>query len=60
MTGSVTPPTPPTNKLEITLTGYVLAAGIGLLMLPILPFLALLWVFQRIGGKDEPEHAGDA
>jgi hypothetical protein len=60
MTGSVTPPTPPTSKLEITLTSYILVGGIAILMLPILPFLALLWLFQRIGGKNESDRPGDA
>jgi hypothetical protein len=60
MTGSVTPPTPSSNVPEITLTGYILAAGIGFLLLPLLPFIAVLWLIQKLTTSDEKEFAGDA
>ncbi len=34
----------------MSLIGYLLAAGVALLLLPLLPFLAVLWVAYRLLG----------
>ncbi len=36
----------------MSLIGYVLAAGTALLLIPLAPFLAVLWVFDRLFGGD--------
>jgi len=38
---------------EMGLVGYAIAAGIGLLLLPVLPFIAVLWLLRKVGGEDE-------
>lgn len=37
---------------EMGLVGYVIAAGVALLLLPILPFIALLWLLRKLGGGE--------
>jgi UPF0716 family protein affecting phage T7 exclusion len=38
---------------EMGAIGYAIAAGVGLLMLPVLPFVAVLWLLRKVGGEDE-------
>lgn len=37
---------------HIGVVGYVLLAGVALLALPLLPFLALVVLFDRLGSDD--------
>ena len=34
---------------EMGLVGYAIAAGVGLLLLPVLPFIAVLWLLRKLG-----------
>ena len=54
MAQTVTQPTSIEPKAERSLVGYLVAAGTLLLLLPILPFLAVLWIADRIAGDEEP------
>ncbi|WP_435180346.1 DUF7535 family protein [Halorussus sp. AFM4] len=40
----------PEPEPSMSLIGYLLAAGVALLLLPLLPFLAVLWVAYRLLG----------
>ncbi|WP_135819928.1 DUF7535 family protein [Halostella litorea] len=48
------------QNTEMSLIGYLLGAGTALLMLPLLPFLAVLWVFDRLFGGDRTGRAADS
>jgi hypothetical protein len=37
---------------EMGAIGYAIAAGVGLLMLPVLPFVAVLWLLSKLGGGE--------
>ncbi|NHN47898.1 hypothetical protein G9464_09845 [Halostella sp. JP-L12] len=52
MPRSVTEPSESEPNAEMSLIGYVLAAGTALLLIPLAPFLAVLWVFDRLFGGD--------
>lgn len=59
MSRSVTDYSEPEPDAEMSLIGYVLAAGTALLLLPLLPFLAVLWVFDRLFGGNRVGRAVD-
>lgn len=50
MVRSVTPPTRRTENAEMGLVGDLVAAGVLLLLVPLLPFLAVLWLLDRLTG----------
>lgn len=52
---TVSPPTSPKEVMHMGVVGYVLAAGMLLLLLPLLPLLVALKLFDmaRRGGPDE-------
>lgn len=50
MVRSVTPPTGSTDDGEMGVIGYLVAAGLVLVLLPLVPFLAVLWLVDRLGG----------
>jgi len=54
---TVTEPTNPNQTPHIGVMGYIIAGGIGLLLLPLLPFLLLLRLIGRSG--DEQSVSGD-
>jgi hypothetical protein len=33
--------------------GYVIAAGVAVVLLPVLPFVAALWLLSKLGESDE-------
>lgn len=37
---------------EMGLVGYAIVAGLALLLLPVLPFAAVLWLFTKLFGTD--------
>lgn len=55
MTDSVTPPTPWHNPPEMSAFGIMIAAGIALVLLPVLPFLAIVYVAGRMKQSDALE-----
>lgn len=48
MTGSVTSPTPWHNPPEMSAFGIIIAAGIALVLLPLWPFIAVLYLAGRL------------
>lgn len=48
-----------TPNAEMGVVGYVLAACVALLLLPVLPFIALVWLVAQLGG-DNREEVGHA
>lgn len=34
---------------EMGIIGYTIAAGVALVLLPVLPFLAVLWLLRKLG-----------
>lgn len=53
MVESVTKPTPGHTVPEMSAVGWVLAISIAFLFLPLLPFVALLWLIAKATGADE-------
>ncbi|PSP55339.1 hypothetical protein BRC82_06205 [Halobacteriales archaeon QS_1_67_19] len=51
MTDQVSPNQGMAPDSEMSLIGYVIAAGVGLILLPVLPFIAVLWLLQRAGDR---------
>ncbi|UPV98919.1 hypothetical protein M0R88_10290 [Halorussus gelatinilyticus] len=41
-----------TSNGQMGAIGYVIAAGVALILLPVLPFVALLWLAVKFGGSD--------
>ena len=58
MSEAATQPTRARPKPEMSAIGYLVAAGSLLLLLPILPFLAVLWIADRLRGGREPGEDG--
>ena len=56
MTDSVTPPTPWHNPPEMSAFGIIIAAGIALVLLPLWPFLALVYIAGRIKQSEALEN----
>lgn len=52
MTDSVTQPTPWHNPPEMSAFGIMIAAGIALVLLPLWPFIAALFVWGRMKQSD--------
>lgn len=59
MARSVSPPTRPSPKAETGIIGTIVAIGTLLLLLPVLPFIAVLWAIDRVRGGDRAERAMD-
>ncbi|MFC4550418.1 MULTISPECIES: DUF7535 family protein [Halorussus] len=38
------------SNSEMGIIGYIVAAGVMIVMLPVLPFLAVLWLLRKLGG----------
>jgi hypothetical protein len=57
MTDSVTPPTPWHNPPEMSAFGIMIAAGIALVLLPLWPFIALVYVAGRVKQSEALEQA---
>lgn len=54
MSQAATPPTRPESSPEMAAVGYFIAAGVFILLLPIAPVIAALWVLYRVfGGNRE-------
>lgn len=51
MARTVTTPPRPESSPGMALVGYLLAFGVALLLLPVLPFLALIWAAYRFWGE---------
>lgn len=47
-----------TPNAEMGAVGYVMAACVALLLLPVLPFVAVVWLVAQLGGENEPEPEG--
>lgn len=52
MTRSVSRPMRPSPKAETGIVGVITAIGTLLLLLPVLPFIAVLWAIDRVRGGD--------
>ncbi|MFB6110355.1 MAG: hypothetical protein ABEJ60_05715 [Halodesulfurarchaeum sp.] len=48
---TVTPPTPSHNPREMSALGWIIAAGIALVLMPLWPLLAIMWVLGKRGGR---------
>jgi len=59
MTDSVGPVHKLKNVAHMNAIGWIMAVGIGLLLLPLLPFLAILWVLGQVGASDRNRSSGD-
>jgi hypothetical protein len=57
MTDSVTQPTPWHNPPEMSAFGIIIAAGIALVLLPVLPFLAIIYAVGRMRQSDALQNA---
>ncbi len=44
-----------TPNSEMGVIGYVIAAGVAVVLLPILPFVAVLWLVAQLGETDQRE-----
>ena len=44
---------------EMSAIGFIVAAGSLLLFLPLAPFIALFWLFDRLTGRDPGDRAED-
>lgn len=55
MARAVTDPSRPRPSGEMGAIGYAVAAASMLAMIPLLPFFAVLWVYDRLTGSNEPE-----
>ncbi len=54
---TVTPPTPGHWAPEMSVFGWMMAAGIALVLMPLWPLLAIMWVIGKQGdwGKERGE-----
>lgn len=53
MTGQVSRMQGQTPNSEMGAIGYVVAGGVGLLLLPVLPLAAVLWLLTKLGGNED-------
>ena len=44
---------------EMSVIGFIVAAGSLLLLVPVAPFLAILWLMDRLTGRDPGDRAED-
>ncbi|WP_276300180.1 DUF7535 family protein [Halorussus lipolyticus] len=42
-----------TPNSQMGLIGYIIAAGVALILLPVSPFLLVLWLATGMGGESE-------
>lgn len=59
MSRSVTRPSTSDPTPEMGAIGYAVAAGSLLLLLPLLPIIAVLWLFDRIWGGSRADRMVD-
>lgn len=54
MVDTVTPPTPMHNPKEMSAFGWIILFGIALVLLPLWPFIAIIWIAGKMGspGKE--------
>jgi hypothetical protein len=54
MVDTVTPPTPLHNPPEMSAFGWMMVLGIALVLLPLWPFIAIIWIAGKMGapGKE--------
>ena len=38
---------------EMGAIGYAIAAGVALLLLPVLPFITVVWLLSKLGGGED-------
>lgn len=43
---------------EMGVIGYLLAAGVAVVLLPVVPFLAVLWLLSHFGGAGDGGNRG--
>ena len=61
MVDTVTPPTPMHNPPEMSAFGWIILLGIAFVLLPLWPFIAVIWIAGRTGelgkqrGRKHPE-----
>lgn len=53
MTRTVSNPTGYGPNLEMSILGYIVAIGIAVVLLPLLPFAILLWLYFKLTGSSE-------
>ena len=53
MIRTVTAPAGYHRNREMSVIGYLIAAGLIVLILPLLPMLVLVWILYRLFGDDE-------
>ncbi|MEF8771226.1 DUF7535 family protein [Halodesulfurarchaeum sp.] len=58
---TVTPPTPGHFAPEMSAFGWMMAAGIALILMPLWPLLAIMWILGKTGtrGKKRGEKHPD-
>ena len=57
---STSPATESRSTFSSNLAGYIIAALILLLLLPVLPFIVLWWLFDRLGQRRSRAGVGSA
>lgn len=61
MSRTVTTPTKGTNRPDMNVVGYIIAAGVLLVLVPVLPLIIVLELIDRLSGSgageasDQPE-----
>ena len=48
MTRTVSTPTGYGPNLQMSILGYIVAIGVAIVLLPLLPFIALLWLYFKL------------
>ncbi|AOW80678.1 hypothetical protein HTSR_1503 [Halodesulfurarchaeum formicicum] len=56
---TVTPPTPTHTAPEMSVLGWIIAAGIALVLLPVWPLLAIMWIIGKQGKDKGEKHPED-
>lgn len=53
MPDTVTKPTPLHPVPEMSMFGYIIAAFIALILLPLFPFAVLIWLVSKVSGSSD-------
>lgn len=56
---TVTPPTPGHFAPEMTAFGWMMAGGIALVLMPLWPLLAIMWILGKRGKERGRKHPDD-